>query len=114
MTNEFTRRQITKSLAVFGAAGAFGSLARPASAQSGPIRLGLISPLSGSQEVIGRYQLAGATIAVNQINAAGGVLGRKIELVTRDDKAAPAAGVAAAKDLAGSGVNLMFGVLSSG
>ena len=114
MSNDFSRRQITRSLAVFGAASAFGSFTRPSFAQGEPIRLGLISPLSGSQEVIGRYQLAGATIAVNQINQAGGVMGRKIELVTRDDKAAPAAGVAAAKDLSGNGVNLMLGVLSSG
>ncbi len=114
MSFSVTRRQIAKSLAVFGAASAFGSLARPSYGQSQTIRLGLLAPLSGSQEVIGRYQLAGATIAVNQINQAGGVLGRKIELVTRDDKAAPAAGVAAAKDLAGNGVNLMLGVLSSG
>ena len=114
MIDNVSRRTVIKSLAVFGAAGALGSLARPTRADGNPIRLGLLSPLSGSQEVIGRYQLAGATIAVNQINQAGGVLGRQIELVARDDKAAPAAGVAAAKDLAGSGVNLMLGVLSSG
>jgi len=114
MINNITRRNLIKSLGVFGAAGALGSLARPSRADGNPIRLGLIAPLSGSQEVIGRYQLAGATIAVNQINQAGGVMGRPLELVTRDSKAAPAAGVAAAKDLAGSGVNLMLGVLSSG
>lgn len=114
MTYDFTRRELVKTLGVFGAAAALGTLSRPSRAQGEPIRLGLIAPLSGSQEIVGRYQLAGATIAVNQINQAGGVLGRQIELVTRDDKAAPAAGVAAAKDLAGSGVNLMFGILSSG
>lgn len=114
MFKEISRRNVIKSLAAVGAAGTMGSLARPGRADGNPIRLGLIAPLSGSQEIIGRYQLAGATIAVNQINEAGGVLGRKLELVTRDDKAAPATGVAAAKDLAGAGVNLMLGVLSSG
>lgn len=113
MSTTFTRRHFTGLLAASGA-GALSLSSKSARAQSGPIRLGLISPLSGSQEIIGRYQLAGATIAVNQINQAGGVLGRKLELVPRDDKAAPAAGVAASKDLVGAGVNLMFGVLSSG
>jgi len=87
---------------------------RAARAQQGPIRLGLITPLSGSQEIIGRDHLAGASIAVNQVNQAGGVLGRPLELVSRDDRAAPADGVAASKDLVGSGVNLLFGILSSG
>jgi branched-chain amino acid transport system substrate-binding protein len=114
MTFDITRRELVRAMGVFGGAAAIGSLAGPSRAQGEPIRLGLIAPLSGSQEIVGRYQLAGATIAVNQINQAGGVLGRQIELVTRDDKANPAAGVAAAKDLAGSGVNLMFGILSSG
>ena len=94
MSTTFTRRHFTGLLAASGA-GALSLSSKGARAQSGPIRLGLISPLSGSQEIIGRYQLAGATIAVNQINQAGGVLGRKLELVPRDDKAAPAAGVAA-------------------
>ena len=114
MTYDFTRRELTKVLGVFGGAAAIGSLTTPLRAQGNPIRLGLLAPMSGSQEIIGRYQLAGATIAVNQINQAGGILGRQVELITRDDKANPAAGVAAAKDLAGSGINLMFGVLSSG
>lgn len=114
MTFDINRRELVKALGAFGGAAAIGSLAAPSRAQGGSIRLGLIAPLSGSQEIVGRYQLAGATIAVNQINQAGGILGRQVELVTRDDKANPAAGVAASKDLAGSGVNLMFGILSSG
>ena len=114
MTFDINRRELVKALGAFGGAAAIGSLAAPSRAQGGPIRLGLIAPLSGSQEIVGRYQLAGATIAVNQINQAGGILGRQVELATRDDKANPAAGVAASKDLAGSGVNLMFGILSSG
>lgn len=114
MFDDLSRRRLLKGLAAFGAVGTIGSLARPAMAQSGPIRLGLIAPLSGSQEIIGRYQMAGATIAVKQINQAGGLMGRQVELVTRDSKASPADGVAAAKDMAGNGVNLMLGVLSSG
>ncbi len=114
MVQVVSRRDGMKSIVAAAMATAASGLPRAARAQSGTIRLGLITPLSGSQEIIGRDHLAGATIAINQVNQAGGVLGRKLELVTRDDKAAPADGVAAAKDLAGSGVNLLFGILSSG
>lgn len=113
MTSGFSRRDFNRLFGATVGVGALG-LARPTRAQGQPIRLGLISPISGFQEIIGRYQLAGATIAVDQINKAGGVMGRKLELVVRDDKAAPAAGLAAAKDLVGNGVNLLLGVLSSG
>ncbi len=113
MAAGIARREVMVSAAAAALAGVAGR-STGARAQQKPIRLGLITPLSGPQEIVGRDHLAGATIAVNQINQAGGVLGRTLELETRDDKASPAAGVAASKDLVSSGVNLLFGVLSSG
>lgn len=80
---------------------------------SGPIKLGFISSLSGAQAPLGQPMLLGAQIAVDQINQAGGVNGRKLELVVRDDKAKPADATVAARELAGSGVNLHLGVVSS-
>jgi branched-chain amino acid transport system substrate-binding protein len=97
-----------------GAAGATAlSFPHLALAQSGPLRIGLITPLSGPQEFIGTYVKNGAEIAVDQINKAGGILGRQVALEIRDDKANPAAALAAARELLGMGINLHVGGISS-
>src|SRR5580658_5930991 len=51
------------------------------------IKIGFPIPLSGPAAVYGRPILAGAEMAVSEINAKGGVLGRKLELLSRDSKA---------------------------
>ena len=56
---------------------------------SGPIRVGVISPLSGAWTVYGKAHSAGFQLAVDEINAAGGSLGRKWELVIADSKTEP-------------------------
>jgi branched-chain amino acid transport system substrate-binding protein len=104
------RRDVLKTIVAAGAGAAVSS----AMAQPSPtIKLGLITSLSGPVATVGQSMLTGAEIAVDQINAVGGVLGRKLELVTRDDKAKPTDGTVAARELAGNGVNLLFGVSSS-
>lgn len=109
--NSIDRRSILKySAATAAVAAGFPSLAR---AQGGPLKLGLITPLSGPQEFIGSYVKNGAEIAVDQINKAGGILGRQVALEIRDDKANPAAALAAARELLGAGINLHIGGISS-
>lgn len=54
-----------------------------------PIRVGLISPLSGAWTVYGKAHSAGFQLAVDEINAAGGTLGRKWEVVIADSKTQP-------------------------
>lgn len=105
-----TRRHVLQ----YGAAAA-SSLALPGLtwAQGGPLKIGLITPLSGPQEFIGTYVKNGAEVAVDQINKAGGILGRQVALEIRDDKANPAAALAAARELLGAGVNLHIGGISS-
>lgn len=96
--------QATAAAAVLGSVGV-----RPAQAQGGPIRIGLMLPMSGIGAEAGAAWLAGARVAVAQWNAKGGVLKRQVELVVRDDKFSSAGAVAAARELAGSGVNLLIG-----
>ena len=109
--NRIDRRSILKySAAAAAAATGLPGLAR---AQGGPLRIGLITPLSGPQEFIGSYVKNGAEIAIDQINKSGGILGRQVTLEIRDDKANPAAALAAARELLGAGINLHIGGISS-
>jgi branched-chain amino acid transport system substrate-binding protein len=102
-----TRRRM---LASTGAAMAGTSLLGSRSAWAAdPIRIGAMMPLSGTAELIGTKQRLGLEIARDQINAAGGVLGRPIELIIRDDKGDPNQAVAIARELSSSGVNLLIG-----
>lgn len=78
-----------------------------------PIRIGVVTALSGPGEFIGKYVKNGAEVAVALVNEAGGVDGREIELEIRDSKLNPAAATAAARELLSDGVNLQMGVLSS-
>ena len=82
-----------------------GVAAAPAVATSGaaPIRIGLIAPLTGSSADFGTSMRHGAELAVAEINAVGGFLGRPLELVIHDDRADPAAGRAAALAIVGQG-----------
>jgi branched-chain amino acid transport system substrate-binding protein len=70
----------------------------PASAAD-PIKIGLVTALSGQSARAGEAITRGLTIAIDEVNAKGGVLGRKVELVRRDDEANPAKGVIAAREL---------------
>lgn len=65
-----------------------------------PIKFGLIHTLSGGiGQVHGMPDVAAAKMAVDEINKAGGILGRPLEMITRDDKLNPENGVREAKDL---------------
>ena len=81
------------------AAMAVGLLAPVAAQAKGPIKIGFPIPLSGPTAVYGVPILKGAELAVADINAAGGVLGRKLELLPRDSKANPAEAVRLAREL---------------
>lgn len=67
---------------------------------SEPIKIGLVTALSGQSALAGEAITRGMQIAIDEINAKGGLLGgRKLELVRRDDEANPAKGVVAAREL---------------
>jgi branched-chain amino acid transport system substrate-binding protein len=65
-----------------------------------PVKIGLVTALSGQSALAGEAISRGLQLAIDELNAAGGVLGgRKFELVRRDDEANPAKGVVAAREL---------------
>jgi len=93
--NRPTRRHLLACAAALTAA----MLAGPARAAD-PIKIGLVTALSGQSALAGEALTRGLQVAIDEINAAGGVLGgRKFELVRRDDEANPAKGVVAAREL---------------
>src|SRR5436190_4981403 len=87
--------------------------AAPALAQE-PIKIGVTQPLTGAFAASGNYVTQGAKIAEEIINASGGVLGRKIQLVVEDNKSNPTEAVATAEKLIGKDkVPVMLGAWSS-
>lgn len=79
----FTRRQISAGLA---AGIAMPAILRSAHAQGATIKIGMVLPVTGPAADSGKYALTGAKLAAERVNKAGGVLGKKIELVTEDDQ----------------------------
>jgi branched-chain amino acid transport system substrate-binding protein len=70
----------------------------PAHAQDA-IKLGLVAAMSGQSAKSGEAIVRGLSLAIDEINAKGGVLGKKVELLVRDDESNPAKGVVAAREL---------------
>ena len=66
------------------------------------IKIGLVAALTGPSAQSGESITRGLTVAIEEINAKGGVLGKKLVLVRRDDESSPPKGVAAARELISS------------
>jgi branched-chain amino acid transport system substrate-binding protein len=88
--------RIARRLLLAGALAFAGSL--PAGAQE-VVKLGLVAAMSGQSAKSGEAIVRGLSLAVDEINAAGGLLGKKVELVVRDDESNPAKGALAAREL---------------
>ena len=97
--------------------GALVVLAAPAAIAQAPaatVKVGLIGPFTGPSSDFGIPLRQGIELAVAEINTAGGYLGRPLELVVRDDKGNPDAGLAASQDLAKQGVVATIGFCNTG
>lgn len=85
-----------------------------ASAQNA-IRIGVVTPLSGTYAGIGQQVKWGLDLAAAQINAGGGVMGRKLELIYEDEEANPAVAVQKAEKLFQvNKVDFLTGTVNSG
>ena len=101
------KRITTLGLAV-GAAIAF------ASAAQADIKMAVTGPLTGPNAAFGAQLKNGAEQAVEDINAAGGILGQKIILSYGDDVSDPKQGVSLANKFSGDGVKYVVGPFNSG
>ena len=89
-------------------------LAPPAAHAQKPIKVGMPMPLSGPPALFGEPATKGAMMFVEEINARGGVLGRKLELITRDSKADANEAVRQARELIlKDNVDFLVGTLTS-
>ena len=84
-----TRRALLIAATVFAVSAACNKNEGGGSAAStsDPIKIGVYSPFTGGSSPMGLSMRDGVRLAAEEINAAGGVLGRKIQLVERDDQA---------------------------
>jgi branched-chain amino acid transport system substrate-binding protein len=104
---------LTRRLLLAGATAAATVVALPAMAQD-TLKVGLVAAMSGQSAKSGEAIVRGLSIAIDEINAKGGVLGKKVELVVRDDESNPAKGVVAARELVQrEKVAMMFGGLDT-
>jgi branched-chain amino acid transport system substrate-binding protein len=82
-----SRRKVLKAGAALAAA---ASLPRAAFAQAGPVKVGMSMPQTGSLGAGGQAALLALRMWVDDVNAKGGLLGRKVELIAYDDQTNPA------------------------
>lgn len=75
----------------------------------GPIRIGTAGPMFGEFSAFGQQLVAGSGLAVDDLNAAGGVLGRPIELLIGDDACDPRQAVSVANEMVADGIVFMAG-----
>ena len=107
-----TRRQALKSAS---AAVLASSIAKPAIAAKDPILIGYLPALTGPSSSTGIGINRGVQMAVQEINAAGGVDGRQFELISRDTQSDPTKAVNGAAELTrGHKVSVVFGPINSG
>ena len=79
-----------------------------------PIRIGAVLPFSGGVELYGQQAKLGLDLAVKDINAAGGILGRPVTVIYADDKTRPASAESAARTMIESdGVLALVGPITS-
>ena len=95
-----SRRDALKKTAAMGVAAAAGSISFPAlvRAQADTIKIGHLTPRTGFLGQLGQYGLRGTTLAIDEVNASGGVLGRKVDLLA-EDSVNPATAVTKAQKL---------------
>ncbi len=110
----FSRRSILKATAATAALQCAPSFIRDARGQGAPLRIGLVDPLTGAYAAVAQNEVTGAKLAVQQINAQGGIMGRPVELLVEDSANNVGTGVQKARKLIDrDGVTFLIGDVNS-
>jgi branched-chain amino acid transport system substrate-binding protein len=109
------RRTILKAVAAAGVAQVSAPFVWTARAAD-TVKIGLDNPLTGTYAALGKNELLGAQLALDQINAKGGILDRKVELLVEDSTSADTATAVqkANKLIERDQVNFLLGNINSG
>ena len=99
---------------ILAGAAALAAMGAGSAALAQDIKIGVLYPTSGGGAIYGGPAMVGHNLAVDEINAAGGINGRMLVTVARDSKLNPAAAASAAKEMVTKdGVDVLMGGLSS-
>jgi branched-chain amino acid transport system substrate-binding protein len=99
---------------ILAGAAALAAIGAGSAALAQDIKIGVLYPTSGGGAIYGGPAMVGHNLAVDEINAAGGINGRMLVTVARDSKLNPAAAASAAKEMVTKdGVDVLMGGLSS-
>ncbi len=85
----------------------------PASSDNKTIKIGVLAPITGPIAAYGTDQVNGVKMAVEEINAAGGILGRQLEIQVEDDEKKPELAASLTQKLIDAGVDVIIGGMSS-
>jgi branched-chain amino acid transport system substrate-binding protein len=96
-------------VALLGSIATASAFAATSTPKADPIVFGMATPLSGPLTFNGTQEVNGAKLAVAQLNAKGGVLGRQINLTVEDDACNPTDAITAGNKLIGQHPSLIFG-----
>jgi branched-chain amino acid transport system substrate-binding protein len=91
------RRTFVKTAAAAAATLGFPGVLRAQGA--GPVRIGMPLPLTGPFAALAKDMQQGAVLGVDELNAKGGILGRKVEVLFRDDQLKPQVGAQRTQEL---------------
>jgi len=104
------RRQLLKGGVAGALALAFPAIAR---SQSDKIKIGHLTPLTGFLGALGEYAVMGIKMATEEINAAGGVMGRQLDVISEDSVNPATAATKAQRMLERDGVAFLMGEINS-
>jgi len=108
----YNRRSVLKASAAFAGASALGfpAIVR---AQASTIKIGHLTPLTGFLGAIGSYAQLGVKLAAEEINQAGGIIGRQIDLMSEDSVNPATASTKAQRMIEQDGAVVLLGEISS-
>src|SRR5437764_11493708 len=108
----YSRRAVLKASAAFAGASTF-AIPSIVHGESDRIRVGHLTPLTGFLGALGTYATLGMKLAVEEINQAGGIMGRQLEVMSEDSVNPATAATKAQRMLEQDGATVLMGEISS-